>query len=228
MFCTVSSDLWNIVLNTVATFPWLPIVLQYSLSQENVKPKGAWRTPELSDTWATRYSLQNTYFFLISPVQQCKFSNIWQVAFPELCNCKEMNCFPENERRTVTSSDVSWHLMNVYVIKYYRFWCSNQNFKGRFTILILWWFQASIFVTLIILLFAIIIKLFMGRTGRGKRKCSLGYMLTAKVQISLRFSADWSGPSLSAYWIVGYCRMYQRKVDSGERSMTKDNLYLLI
>ena len=41
------------------------------------------------------------------------------------------------------------------------------------------------------------------------RKRVFGHMWTAEVQISLRISAVWSGPSLSANRIIGYYRMYE-------------------
>ena len=41
------------------------------------------------------------------------------------------------------------------------------------------------------------------------RKRVFGHMWTAKIQFSLRICAVWSGPSLSAGTITGYCRMYE-------------------
>ena len=45
--------------------------------------------------------------------------------------------------------------------------------------------------------------------GHVMRKCILGHMPTAKVQLSLRICAVWSGPSLSANRIIGHYRMNQ-------------------
>ena len=45
--------------------------------------------------------------------------------------------------------------------------------------------------------------------GRTMRKCVFRHMRTVKAQISLRIRAVWSGPSLSAYRIIGHYRMYQ-------------------
>ena len=45
--------------------------------------------------------------------------------------------------------------------------------------------------------------------GHAMRKRVFGHVRTAKAQISLRISAVWSGPSLSANWIIGYYTMYK-------------------
>ena len=45
--------------------------------------------------------------------------------------------------------------------------------------------------------------------GLAKRKRVFGHMRTAKVKISLRIRAVWSGPSLSANRIIGYRGMYE-------------------
>ena len=42
---------------------------------------------------------------------------------------------------------------------------------------------------------------------RNARKGPLSNLRTTQAQISLRISAGWSGPSLSAYRINGYCRI---------------------
>ena len=41
------------------------------------------------------------------------------------------------------------------------------------------------------------------------RKCVIGHMRTAKAQIRLRIHAVWSVPSMSAYRIIGYYRIYE-------------------
>ena len=45
--------------------------------------------------------------------------------------------------------------------------------------------------------------------GHAMRKRVYIGMETSKVKISLRILAVWSGPSLSANWIIGYCIMYE-------------------
>ena len=46
--------------------------------------------------------------------------------------------------------------------------------------------------------------------GRPLWNVTSGHMRIAKVQIRLRFRAVWSGPSLSAYKTLGYCRINRR------------------
>ena len=53
--------------------------------------------------------------------------------------------------------------------------------------------------------------------GRAMRKRVFGHMRTAKAQISLHICAVWSGPSLSAYRIIGNYRMYQVKSNARMR-----------
>ena len=45
--------------------------------------------------------------------------------------------------------------------------------------------------------------------GHTMQKCVFSHMWTVKAQISLRINAGWSGPSLSAYRIIEYYRMYE-------------------
>ena len=53
--------------------------------------------------------------------------------------------------------------------------------------------------------------------GRAMRKRVFRYMQTAKTQISLRIRAVWSGPSLSAYRIIGHYRMNQLRAKARMR-----------
>ena len=47
--------------------------------------------------------------------------------------------------------------------------------------------------------------------GRTLRNRVFGHMRTVEALISLRIRAVWSGSSLSAKRVVGYCRMYERR-----------------
>ena len=64
--------------------------------------------------------------------------------------------------------------------------------------------------------------------GHAMRKRVFGQLWTAKIQISLRIRADWSGPSLSSNRIIGYYRMYEWRAKPGLYFALKDDLNLRI
>ena len=81
-------------------------------------------------------------------------------------------------------------------------------------LLLIWFF---IIINFLFFFFFFFINIYLNpvaHMGRARRKLVFGHLRAAKALIRLRIRAVWSGPSLSANRVIGYCRMWEWRANT--------------